>query len=61
MVENQVKAEDVDAVILWAEEVANKSGKSITYVVSRFASANKRLKDVEAAKVEVANTLINKK
>ncbi len=59
--ENQVKAEDVDAVINWAAEVANKSGKSITYIVSRFASANKRLKDVEKAKVEVANAVINKK
>lgn len=52
---------DVNAILRWAEEVANKTGRSVTSVVSHFSSANKRLHDVEKAKVEVANKLINSK
>ncbi|MGM9543782.1 MAG: hypothetical protein ACI3T9_02235 [Romboutsia timonensis] len=52
---------DVDSVLLWANEVADKTGRSITSIISHFASANKRLKDVEAAKIEVANKFINSK
>nr|WP_302597947.1 hypothetical protein [uncultured Cellulosilyticum sp.] len=56
-----ISNEEVDAIVLWATEIANKTGRSIPGIISRFALANKELKDVEAAKVQVANELINKK
>ena len=48
-----------DLLMDWAEEVANKCGRSSTYVIAQFCYINNRLKDIERAKVEVANKLIN--
>ena len=45
-----ISNEEVDAIVLWATEIANKTGRSIPGIISRFALANKELKDVEAAK-----------
>lgn len=57
----EVKKEDVDEILLWANEIADKTNKSIAGIISRFTVANKELKDVEKAKVVVANELINSK
>lgn len=57
----EVKQEDVDAILMWANEIADKTGKSIAGIISRFTVANKELNNIEAAKVRVANELINKK
>lgn len=48
-----------DRLLEWAEEVANKCGRSSIYVMAQFYYRNNRVKDVEKAKVEVANKLIN--
>lgn len=61
MERNEVTQEDVDLLLEWANEIADKTGRSIAGIMSRFSKANNELKDVEAAKVQVANELINKK
>lgn len=48
-----------DILMEWAEEVANKCGRSSTYVIAQFCYTNNRVQDVERAKIEVANKLIN--
>lgn len=48
-----------DVLMEWAEEVANKCGRSSTYVIAQFCYSNNRLHDLEKAKIEVANKLIN--
>ena len=50
---------ETDLLMDWAEEVANKCGRSSTYVIAQFCYINNRIQDVEKAKVEVANKLIN--
>lgn len=57
---NEVKQEDVDKLLEWANEIADKTGRSIAGIMARFSTANNELKNVEAAKVKVANELINK-
>ena len=48
-----------DLLMEWAEEMANKCGRSSTYVIAQFCYINNRVQDVEKAKIEVANKLIN--
>ena len=57
----EVNKEDVDSILMWANEISDKTNKSIAGIISRFTVANKELNDIEAAKVKVANELINKK
>lgn len=61
VVENKVTQEDVNSLLEWANEIADKTGRSIAGIMARFSTANNDLKDVEAAKVKVANELINSK
>lgn len=49
----------IDNLMMWAEEVANKCNRSTTYIIAQFCYRNNRVHDIEKAKVEVANKLIN--
>ncbi len=49
----------VQDLIKWAEEVANKSDYSVLRILALHGKKNNELNDCEKAKVVVANELIN--
>lgn len=57
----EVTQKDVDDLLDWANEIADKTCISIAGIMARFSASKNELNDVEAAKVKVANELINKK
>ena len=56
---NNLDENQVQSLIEWAEEVANKCKYSVPYILALHGQKNNKLKDSEKAKVAVANELIN--
>lgn len=52
---------EVNNLIEWAKEVEKKCAYSAAYILAAHGRANNKLHDSEAAKVKVANELINGK
>ena len=57
----EVTQKHVHDLLDWANAIADKTGISIAGIMARFSESKNELNDVEAAKVKVANELINKK
>lgn len=60
MVKN-MDEQQVQDLMKWAEEVANKCIYSVPYILALHGKKNNEIKDCEKAKVVVANELINGK
>lgn len=52
---------EVNNLIEWAKEVEKKCAYSAAYILAAHGRANNKLHNSEAAKIKVANELINGK